>query len=406
MRRAVALGMLACAGATRIAFAQEVGAHGYVDCRLIARGGERSWPDGGLGKTRFGGGGTEATCVQAGLVLNAQLTPSLLAIAEIQYQTTDRNAFSVLEAYLRWRPVSTTPLRWSIKLGEFLPPISLENDAIGWTSPWTLTPSAINSWIGEEFRTIGAEGRVEWRGTANAFEGYGALFGFNDPAGELLAARGWSLSDLTSGVGSRVREPDVYAIDNGAAVPLRFNPFLENDDRVGWYVGGRWQANGLGAVSILRYDNEADASSHSGGSSPVFSWRTDFWSVCAEADIGDVVVLGQAMTGSTDLAPSPFFSTSTDFRAAYVLAGWNRGSWRPAIRFDTFSTEQLPRDIDARVREHGHAVTVALNWRPREWVRVTGEALHVASTRNQRLEEGIASGQTDDLLQLSLRLLF
>jgi hypothetical protein len=406
MKRAVALGMLACAGATRLALAQDVAAHGYVDCRLVARADERSWTDGGLGKTRFGSGGTGATCVQAGLVINAQLTPSLLAVADIQYQTTDKNAFSALEAYLRWRPVSTTPLRWSVKLGEFFPPVSLENDAIGWTSPWTLTPSAINSWIGEEFRTIGAEGRVEWRGTANTFEGYGALSGFNDPAGELLAARGWSLSDLTSGVGSRVREPDVYAIDNDAAVPLRFNPFLENDDRIGWYAGGRWQANGLGGISILRYDNEADASSHSGGASPVFSWRTDFWSFGAQADIGDIVVLGQAMTGSTDLAPSPFFSTSTDFRAAYVLAGWNRGAWRPAIRFDTFSTEQLPRDIDDRVREHGHAITVALNWRPREWVRVTGEALHVASTRNQRLEEGIASDQTDDLLQVSVRLMF
>src|SRR6185437_13141958 len=162
-----------------------------------------------------------------------------------------------------------TPLRWSFKVGEFFAPVSLENDAIGWTSPWTLTPSAINSWIGEEFRTIGAEARIEWRGAAQSVEGIVALVRNNDPAGELLAARGWSLSDLTSGVGSRVREPDVYAVDNFATVPLRFNPFLENDDRVGWYAGGRWKANGLGGLSFLRYDNEADASSHSGGSSPV-----------------------------------------------------------------------------------------------------------------------------------------
>ena len=122
----------------------------------------------------------------------------------------------------------------------------------------------------------------------------------NDPAGELLAARGWSLSDLTSGIGSRVREPDVYATDNGAPVPLRFNPFLENDGRTGWYAGGSWRAPGRGGITLLRYDNEADPSTHSGGASPVFSWRTDFWSLGAEADVGDVVLLGQAMTGSTD----------------------------------------------------------------------------------------------------------
>ena len=405
MKRAVALAMLACAGATPVA-AQDLDAHGYLDCRLIARASERSWADGGLGKTRFGSGGASATCVQGAIVATAQLTPSWLALADIQYQTTDKNAFSALEAYLRYRPVSTTPLRWSVKIGEFFPPVSLENDAIGWTSPWTITPSAINSWIGEEFRTIGAEARVEWRGAGQTFEGIAALVRKNDPAGELLAARGWSLSDMTSGIGSRVREPDVYAIDNGAPVPLRFNPFLENDGRTGWYAGGSWRSTGRGGVTLLRYDNEADPSTYSGGSSPVFSWRTEFWSLGAEADVGDIVLLGQAMTGSTEIAPSPYFSTSTDFHAAYLLAAWNRGSVQPALRFDAFSTDQLPSDLDGRVREHGHAITFALNWRPRDWLRLTGEALRVYSWRNQRLEEGIAPEQTDNQVQLSARLIF
>jgi hypothetical protein len=405
VRRAIALAALACVG-MRCAAAQDFDAHGYLDCRLIARADERSWAGGGLGKTRFGGGGTTATCVQAAVVATAQLTPALLALADVQYQTTDKNAFSALEAYLRYRPVSTTPLRWSVKLGEFFMPVSLENDAIGWTSPWTLTPSAIDGWIGEELRTIGAEARIEWRGAAQTFEGVAALVRENDPAGELLAARGWALADLTSGIGSRVREPDIYAIDNGDAVPLRFDPFLENDGRTGWYAGASWRATGLGGVAVLRYDNEADPSTHSGGASPVFSWHTEFWSSGAELDIGDVVLLGQAMSGSTEIAPSPHFRTTTDFRAAYLLAGWNRGVLRPAIRVDVFSTDQLPRSIEERVREHGEAATFALNWRPREWLRVTGEALFVRSTRNARIEEGIASLQSDRQLQLSARLLF
>jgi hypothetical protein len=406
MKHAHTLAMLACAGVMRVGFAQDFAAHGYLDCRLIARASERSWADGGLGKTRFGDGGTSAGCVQAGLVATAQFTPALLALADVQYQTTDRNALSALEAYLRYRPVSTTPLRWSFKVGEFFAPVSLENDAIGWTSPWTLTPSAINSWIGEEFRSIGAEARVEWRGEAQSVEGILALVRDNDPAGELLAARGWSLSDLTSGIGSRVREPDVYAVQNELAIPRRFDPFLENDDRTGWYAGASWHATGRGGITLLRYDNEADPTTHSDGASPVFSWHTDFWSLGAEADVGDIVLLGQAMTGSTAIEPSPFFSTYTDFRAAYVLAGWNSGVVRPTLRLDTFSTEQLPRSIDNRVREHGNAVTFALNWRPLDWLRVTGEALRVYSWRNQRIEEGIAAQQTDNQVQLSARLSF
>jgi hypothetical protein len=406
MTRRIALAMLACAGATRIVAATDFSAHGYVDCRLISRASERSFADGGFGKTRFGNGGFSAACVQADLTVTAQLTPALLALADVQYQTTDKNALSALEAYLRYRPVSTTPLRWSVKVGEFFMPVSLENDAIGWTSPWTLTPSAINSWLGEEFRTIGVEGRLEWRGAAHTLEGVVGLVRSNDPAGELLAARGWSLSDLMSGIGSRVREPDTYAAAGGAPIPYRFNPFLENDGRTGWYAGAAWKMSGTGSVQLLRYDNEADPSSHSNGSSPVFSWRTDFWSLGAEADVGDIVFLGQAMTGSTFVVPSPFFSTSTDFHSAYLLAGWNRGVLRSTLRLDAFSTEQLPKSIEGRWREHGNAITFALNWRPYAWLRMTGEALRVYSSRNQRLDHGISPQQTDNQVQLSARLIF
>ncbi|HEY6985655.1 MAG TPA: hypothetical protein VH375_06215 [Rhodanobacteraceae bacterium] len=406
MKLAAALGMLACAGAMRVAAAQDFSAHGYLDCRWISRASERSWADGGLGKTRFGDGGMSVTCMQAGVVATAQLTPALLALADVQYQTTDHNAFSALEAYLRYRPVSTTPWRWSVKVGEFFAPVSLENSGIGWTSPWTLTPSAINSWIGEELRTLGAEARLEWRGEGQSIEGIVALVRDNDPAGELIAARGWSLSDLTSGLGSRVREPDAYAIANGFVVPLRFNPFIENDDRLGWYAGSTWSAPGRGSVTVLRYDNEADPTTYSGGASPVFSWHTKFWSLGAEADVGDIVLLGQALTGWTEVIPSPFFYTTTDFRSAYLLAGWNRGAVRPTLRVDVFSTEQLPTSIDNRVREHGNALTFALNWRPRDWLRITGEALRVYSSRNQRLDEGISPDQTDNQVQLSARLSF
>ena len=63
-----------------------------------------------------------------------------------------------------WKPISAGiraadgDVSWSVKTGAFFPTISLENDDLGWTSPYTLTPSAINSWIGEELRTIGSEG--------------------------------------------------------------------------------------------------------------------------------------------------------------------------------------------------------------------------------------------------------
>jgi hypothetical protein len=405
MKPAVIAIALACAGVAPSG-ARAADVRGYLDCRLVAHAQERSWLDGGLGKTRFGSGGTSLGCVQAGLVVAAQPLPSLLAVAGLQAQTSGRDELVLLEAYLRWRPVSITPWRWSLKAGAFFPPVSLENDAIGWTSPWTLSSSAINAWIGEEFRTVGGEARLEWRGDGQSVEAIAALLRSNDPAGELLAARGWSIGDLVAGFGSDLREPDAYAREDGHEPPLRFNPFLENDGRPGWYAGLDWHAPGRARLALLRYDNEADPSSHSRGVEPVYSWRTEFWSLGGELEAGSWLLLAQAMTGSTELAPSPHFHTWTDFRAGYLLAGWNRGPWRPAFRIDAFSTNQLPRDLDDRTREHGHALTFALNWRPQDWLRLTAELLRADSWRNQREADGDPAHRVDHQVQVGARVMF
>ena len=54
-------------------------------------------------------------------------------------------------------------------------------------------------------------------------------------------------------------------------------------------------------------------------------------------------------------------------------------------------------------RFHGNAITAALNWRPREGWRITGELLRVDSTRNQRRLEGRAPREVDLQAQLSFR---
>ena len=126
------------------AHAQSFHVQGYLDLRAGGSDAEDdSWLDGGLGKTRFGNGDRGMTGAGA-LAADWQLAPSLLASAEAQYEPAARRPLDLIDAWLRWRPVSTTPWRWSAKAGMFFPPVSLENDGIGWTSTWTLTPSAIN----------------------------------------------------------------------------------------------------------------------------------------------------------------------------------------------------------------------------------------------------------------------
>ena len=78
--------------------------------------------------------------------------------------------------------------------------MSLENRALGWETPYTITPSAISSWIGEEIRTVGPRrpGRLvrhALSATISTCNSPPRVFGWNDPAGTMLAAHGFALHD-------------------------------------------------------------------------------------------------------------------------------------------------------------------------------------------------------------------
>ena len=403
--RAFALGLALCACAGPLV-AQDFSVRGYLDLRSGWAANEDSWVDGGLGKTRFGGDGTFLSG-NAALAAHWQLTPALSAAAQVQFSPEQHPSVDVLDAYLAYRPVSTTPWRWSAKVGAFFPPISQENDGIGWTSPWTLSPSAIDSWVGEELRTVGIEARLQHRGTHADVEAFGAVYGGNDPAGELLAARGWSLGDVTSGVAARVREPDVYAPLAQADVPMRYRPFQEIDGRLGWYAGVAVDAPAYGKLSLLRYDNRGDPTQDEEyDGRELYAWHTRFWSLGGQSRVGDIIIAAQAMHGDTAFEPVPGLLLDTRFHAGYVLAAWARGAWRPAVRLDLFDLRQLPEALPAPLSEHGNALTVALNWRPVERLRVTAEWLRIDSSRDQRTLAGLAARQLDRQFQLSLRALF
>src|SRR5436190_1165610 len=172
--------------------AQEFSANGFLDGGLVIPSHDKSWLKGGFGKLDNGGGGGQSPALVSQGVADLRLTldPSAFVFATVRASPDQHAPFDVLEAYGRYQPIATADRLWSIKLGAFFPPISLENESVGWTSPWTLTPSAINSWVGDELRTIGGESTFEWRYPDGALGLTGAAFGFNDPTGTLLANRG------------------------------------------------------------------------------------------------------------------------------------------------------------------------------------------------------------------------
>lgn len=373
---------------------------GYGDVRILRGSQEESTYDGGLGKTRFGEEDTGARLTELLGSARLQVTEDLSAVAVVRIEDYQKTFVDVMEAYVRYRPVSTSAWRWSLKAGAFFAPISLENTEIGWTSEWTLTPSAINSWVGAELRTIGAEAEVEWRSEARTISAVAAAYGYNDPAGVLIAFHGWTLDDRPLTLIDRERIPDVVATGFGLPTPLYSQEILETDGRVGWYAGANWNEVGIGSAHVLYYDNRADPASFHHGD---YGWRTRFWSVGAKSGYDDFVVMAQAMWGDTTVEPSPGLYSVTDFRSAYVLAGWYiSDTWKLAGRADWFSTRDNAGDFD----EDGHAFTLALTWLPKDWARITAEVLNVVSKRNMRVLAGDDAKADELQMQLSGRVYF
>jgi hypothetical protein len=382
----------------------DYGANGYVDLRLVAPGDEVAWLQGGLGKLRYGGGDSNfqfAGAVGQGYV---QFTPEILTVAVARIESRQRSLIDLLEAYVRYRPVSTSPWRWSVKGGAFFAPFSLENTEIGWSSYWTITPSAINSWFGDELRTIGGEGTLDWRTPQGTLEFIAAGFGWNEPAGVMMANRGWSMDDRPTGLFDHLREPDATVLLFGGTPPDRTPIFSQFDGRAGWYAGLSWDDSAQWHLEVERYDNEADPAAHDGND---FGWRTKLWNAGFSWKVDEFTLLSQALTGDTTIAPFPGFASTTDFDSAYALLGWERDEWRVAVRGDWFRTKtNTTLGPSPALSENGDAITGAVSWLPREWLRLTGEVLWIDSKRDERIITGLSPHQSGTQLQLSARVYF
>lgn len=112
------------------------------------------------------------------------------------------------------------------------------------------------------------------------------------------------------------------------------------------------------------------------------------------------------MYGDTAIEPVDELYFETHFRSALLLAGWNRGSWRPTLRVEHFSTRGPRSDAGTGQGEHGNAITAVLNWRPRDWLRLTAEVLRVDSVRTQRTDAGLAPASAVTQLQLGIPLIY
>ena len=381
--------------------AAELNLSGYLDMRLIAPTGQQGWVQGGLGKFRFGGG-QNVRFGEAVLQANADLLDGLSAQVTARAEPTDSSIVDLLDAYLLYAPKFDGDFSWSVKAGAFFPTISLENDDLGWTSPYSLTPSAINSWIGEELRTLGGEANLRWNtGAAGTLVATGALLCCNDEAGILMADRGWGMDDRPTGLFERVRMPTATTRLFHQPTPFYSGLFDEIDNRLGWYGGLTWELPaGLGKLQALRYSNTGDPAALTARDT---AWETKFWSFGARTSIAGVTLIAQQLSGYTAVE-SRGAKMVTKFQSGFLLAFYDLDDVRVSARADLFQTRHNP--ASAMFFEDGNAFTAALSWTGASHFRFTTEVIAMESRRGEYTLDGYPASQASTQGQFSIRYLF
>ena len=367
---------------------------GLLDLRAAETSSAASWLLGGSNKLRYGGkslspaGATSDAAVlavpQASLVFDGPVPHGPTVHLQLNADAdTDSGVASagLVEAYAEAGRRGEKGAA-SLKAGAFIPPVSWEHTDLAWSTHYTLTPSAIGSWVSEELRVYGAEASLQGRAGSQTARLSAAVFEGGDQAGWLLLARGWSLHDYQAKLGDR------FTLPSGAVE----QPARELDGRAGYY--GRVDvglADNLVKLSGGYFDNNGDPNAYlvqGGSSAPV--WSTQFWDAGAKLDWRRLTVIAQVLNGRSAMPTVP----RRGWDAWYVLAAYQWGDWMVSGRYDHFR-------VDAW--EDGYALTGDLQLDLGLRSRLSLEYIYAYSYPNLAVRP---SAERDEILQLNYRLKF
>ena len=372
-----------------------------VDVRAVASDGEQTALDGGMGALRFDANQQGLRLGLLRLGYRADLADLVhFDVEAVSYDDHAKNPVDLTEAYAEVRPLPFHGWRSRLKLGAFYPDISLEDRLAGWRSPYTLSNSAINSWVGEELRTIGAQYNLDWLGsqTGHDFDvgASAAVFSFNEPAGTVLVAQGWNITDRQSTLFS-----PFGAIRQTPVPPT--TEFYDGFDRAaGFDLGLNANYRGWLELRALHFDNRANPNSYSENLWQ-YAWHTKFDSAGVRLMPTDsLTFIAQYMNGTTAVGPLPVLSVF-NFSSQFGLASYQHGAERFSVRFDRFDLDQpVATDNDYGI-DDGHAWTLAYQHQfDQHWNAVLEEVL-VVSDNNSRFYIGLPSYARESQLQLAIR---
>lgn len=386
---------------------------GYADARLSYSSGEPSWLDRGLGKTRYGSdpaGNDEVrlNLAEAALLIDTKYSWELSSFVNLKFDPEQQHSIDIVEAYFKYNKLLTSGYKLEARVGAFYPHISLENYDIAWTSPYSITPSAINSWIGEEVKTTGIEISAEKEFENQALKINAGLFGVNDTSGTLLFYRGWALHDSKTTLFGEFPLPAVNAL-SPTGIFRRQDPYTiphyEIDNRPGYFVGFNWEYFGYLSLNALYYDNRAIPDARIGGQ---YGWESDFLNIGMTVDfVKDFEIFGQFLKGNTKMGPDlGFRPADANYESFYIMLSWQFGPHRISARYDDFAMIDQTLIERNNNDEDGHAWMMAYALDVKNGQRFIVELLQLTSTRSDRADFGLPSKTNETQVQASYRVTF
>ncbi len=350
-------------------FAVETSVKGLVDLRAyhVDSDGADSYLKGDYGKFRYDDGSGFAVGQLAGqLHLDWQNNWSATIVGNI-FADEGNEAIGLTEAYFHYKGLpSAEGWRFKSKIGIFYPAISLENVATAWSTPYTLTSSSLNNWVGEEFRNTGVNFSIEkigrFSGSNHSFSADISLIQDNDPAGAMITWHGWTIGSRQTLLQERLKLPyfparqDILADQAGES-----DPFLELDDRWGVHVAANWKYKNIAKVNIGYYDNHAEKGVVVDGQ---YTWTTEFthlgikWKFDKEWEL-----MAQYMTGNTlMLSPTRIRVVDNKFDNAFVMLRHFWDQHHIALRVEHFNVDDFDETWGDNNEETGDSFTLSYRY--------------------------------------------
>lgn len=376
------LPMLICSACARA----EVRIQGYAELNASANNGARSWIEGGSNALGTGEGLGAQTRLGLEFRGESRFSAQLSAIGQTGRGAALGRRAGLLEAFVDYGDLGTDGFR--LRSGLHFSGTSLENIEAFWQSPYTLTLSALNSWIGEEFRPLGVEYSHRFdRGQGASWDLSASVFGGNDTSAALLAWRGFAVHSRLSVYGEALPLMPLPSLQDANAFARQrldgsqpFGPDL--DGRAGFSLRSRFNLAGGGGFRIALTDNRGDRFLYD----DEYSWHTRFAIAGIELPLGtDWTLLGEWMHGRTNMGFGPGANVSFDMDASYVLLSRAQQSWTFSARVESFHLGERDRSAGELNSQNGTGLTLAAINNVGSW-RLGIEAQYFDITRQGNLE--------------------